>query len=231
MTILDFVLIAILILCMAIGYFKGLFRQIFNVLSFILGIVLFNVIYPIFNKLMLKSFIFTKVKKWIVYNLNLNDFISSTQESIISKVQDFSIPKIIKDLLIENNNDTFYKIFKVFNPTDYIANFLATIIVSLISVFLVILVVIVIIIILSKTTKLLSKMPISRQVDKIGGLALGTISGLFIIWFLGIIILVLSFFPKFNFLQGQLNGFLTSHLINEEFLLKFILNLILKVIR
>lgn len=230
MHILDFVLIAILIACIVNGYFKGFFKAIFDILGFVIGIVLFMAIYPAINKWLLQSSFLPKVKDWVIYDLKLADFISTTQEDVISGIQSLNAPKIIKDLLIDNNNEIFYTIFKVNDPKEYIANFVAMIIISLMTIFLVILIVSIIIAIISRTTNFLSKLPVLGKFDKIGGVALGVINGMFTVWLIGLIVLILSVFPQFSFLKEQLDGFLTYPLINNNFLIKAILNLIIGII-
>lgn len=230
MNILDFVLIAILIACIVNGYYKGLFREVFDILGFITGIIIFTIIYPIINKWLLQSSFLQKVKDWVIYDLKLADFVATTQEDIIASIQALNAPQIIKDLLIENNNEVFYKMFGVNNTVDYIANFVAMIVISLITVFFVVLIVSIIVTIVSKTTSVLSKLPVLGKVDKIGGVGLGVLNGIFTVWLIGIIILVLSVFPPLSFLKGQLDGFLTGPLINNNTLAKALLNLILGII-
>ncbi|WP_250277969.1 CvpA family protein [[Clostridium] colinum] len=230
MHILDFILIAIFIACIINGYYKGLFREIFDIIGFVLGIVIFAIIYPIINNALLKSTFLTKVKDWVVYDLKLGQFVTTTQEDIVAGIQSLNVPNIIKDLLLENNNEVFYNVFGVKNVVDYISTFVGVIVISLITVFVVILIVSILMSILSRTTNFLSKVPVLGKFDKIGGVCFGVLNGIFTIWLVGIIVLVLSVFPPLSFLKGQLDGFLTEPLINNNILVKALLNLILGII-
>ena len=230
MNILDFVLIAILIACIINGYYKGFFKEVFDIVGFILGIIIFTVLYPIVNNWLLQSSFLEKVKNWVIYDLKLAQFTATTQEEIVAGIQGLNVPQIIKDLLVENNNEVFHKIFNATSIIDYISNFVAMVVISLITVFFVVLIVSILVTILSKTTNFLSKLPILGKFDKIGGVGLGVLNGLFTIWLVGIIILVLSVFPQFSFLKGQLDGFLTGPLVNNNTLVKALLNLILGII-
>ena len=230
MNILDFILIAIFIACLINGYYKGFFKEVFDIVGFILGIVIFAILYPIMNNWLLKSSFLPKVKDWVIYDLKLAEFTATTQEDIVAGIQALNAPQIIKDLLIENNNEVFHKMFSANNVVDYISNFVAMIVISLITVFLVVLITSILVTILSKSTNFLSKMPALGKFDKIGGVGLGALNGIFTIWLVGIIILVLSVFPPLAFLKGQLDGFLTGPLINDNTLAKLLLNLILGII-
>ena len=230
MNILDFILIAIFIACVINSYYKGFFKQAFDILGFIIGIAFFAILYPIINNWLLKSTFLSKVKDWVISDLHLAQFVATTQEDIVSGIQNLNAPEIIKELLIKNNNNAFYELFGVDNVVEYIANFVAMIVISLVTVFFVVLVVDIIITILNKTNNIASRLPVLGKLDKIGGIILGIINGLFTLWLLGIIILVLSVFPQLSFLKGQLDGFLTGPLINDNILSKLLLNLILGII-
>ncbi|WP_317366420.1 CvpA family protein [uncultured Tyzzerella sp.] len=230
MNILDFILIAIFIACVINSYYKGFFKQVFDILGFIIGIAFFAILYPIINNWLLKSTFLSKVKDWVISDLNLAQFVATTQEDIVSGIQNLNAPEIIKELLIKNNNNAFYELFGVDNVVEYIANFVAMIVISLVTVFFVVLVVDIIITILNKTNNIASRLPVLGKLDKIGGIVLGIINGLFTLWLLGIIILVLSVFPQLSFLKDQLDGFLTGPLINDNILSKLLLNLILGII-
>lgn len=231
MNILDFILIAIFIACTVNGYYKGFFKEVFDILGFVLGIVIFTVLYPMINNLLLKSSFLEKVKSWVIYDLKLGEFVATTQEEIVAGIQNLNTPKIIKELLIENNNEVFYNLFNANTVVDYISNFIAVIVISLITVFVVVLVVSILVTIISKSTNFLSKLPVLGKFDKVGGVGLGVLNGLFTVWLVGMIILVLSVFPQLSFLKGQLDGFLTEPLINNNALAKGLLNLILGIIK
>ncbi len=230
MNILDFILIAIFIACIVNGYFKGFFKEIFDIISFIIGLLLFSLIYPMINKWLLQSSFLEKVKTWVIHDLKLADFVVNTQEDIILGIQNLNVPQIIKNLLIENNNEVFYNMFNTNNVVEYIAKFISIIIIGLITIFIVIILVNILITILSKSTKFLSKLPILGKFDKIGGIGLGILNGIFTILIISMIILVLSLFPQLSFLKNQLDGFVTNTLINDNILIKALLKLILGII-
>lgn len=230
MNVLDIMLIIILIGCIINGYYKGFFKEVFDIISFILGIITFTIIYPVINKWLLQSPFLQKVKDWVIYDFNLAEFTATTQEDIIQGIQNLNLPQMIKNLLIENNNEVFYKIFNVDNTVDYIAKFIAIVIISLVALFIVVILVGIITALAFKSIKSLSKMPYLSKFDKIGGIGCGILNGIFTIWIIGIIILLLSSFPALAFLKEQLDGFLTGSLINNNILLKALLNLILGII-
>lgn len=230
MNVLDFIVIAIFIVCIFSSYYRGFFKEVFKLIAFILGILFFKMLYPIVNNWLLKSIVFEKFKEWVVYNLNIEKLVVTTQEEIVSLIQSLDIPQIFKELLIKNNNSFYYEMFNVNNAVDYIANFIAIVVISLLTVFLVILIVFILMIILSKKINILSKLPVLGTFDKIGGIVIGIVKGLFIVWVLGIILLVLSIFPQLSFLKEQFDGPLTELLINNNILIKLLLKSILGIV-
>lgn len=230
MNILDFVLIAIFIACVINSYYKGFFKEILGIVSFILSIVFFYILYPIVNNWLLKSIFLKKVKDWVIHDLNLVDFVTTTQEDVIATIQTLNVPQIIKDVLIKNNNEVYYKIFNVNSVVEYIANFIAIIIISLITVFVLIVVVSIVMRIVFKKINILCKLPVLGKFDKIGGIIIGIVKGLFTLWIVCIIILILSIFPQLSFLKDQFDGFLTEPLIRDNILSKLLLKLILGII-
>ncbi len=231
MNILDFILIVIFISCLINGYRKGFFRKLFDLLAFIIGIIIFNFLYPIINSYLIKSNVFKEIKNWVIYDLNLDSFTAKTQEEIVANIQNLELPNIMKNLLIENNNEVFHKIFKVDNVVDYIANFITTIIINFLASIIVIIVTFIIIKILSKTTSIISNIPVLSTFDKISGLVIGGLIGIVIILALCLILVILSIFPQFAFLKSQFNGILTEPIINDNILIKALLNLILGVVK
>ncbi len=199
-------------------------------LGFVIGIIVFNYLYPIINGWLLKSNIFEKVKNWVIYDLKLADFTYKTQEEILSNIEKLDLPKIMKKLLIENNNEVSHKIFGVDNVVDYIGNFITMAIISFLTAIILIICIVIAMKILSITSHILSKIPILGTFDRIAGLLIGALSGIIIISIFSFILVALSILPQFAFLKSQFNGILTEPLINDNILIKLLLNLILGVV-
>lgn len=213
MNILDCVLIAVLIGFMINGYMKGFFKKIFQILGIVFGLILFKILYPIVNKLLLGSFIFEKTKTFVIENMQLNTFVDNTKQGIINSIQQLEIPDIVKNILIQNDN-----IFNTQNITEYISSFVSSIIINLVIVVLVFLLTIVCMRILAKTTNLLSRLPVLSFFDRIGGIIVGFIIGVIVVWLLCTIILVLSIFPQFEYLRNQINGVVVPLVIDNDWL-------------
>lgn len=213
MNILDCVLIAVLIGFMINGYMKGFFKKIFQILGIVFGLILFKILYPIVNKLLLGSFIFEKTKTFVIENMQLNTFVDNTKQGIINSIQQLEIPDIVKNILIQNDN-----IFNTQNITEYISSFVSSIIINLVTVVLVFLLTIVCMRILAKTTNLLSRLPVLSFFDRIGGIIVGFIIGVIVVWLLCTIILVLSIFPQFEYLRNQINGVVVPLVIDNDWL-------------
>lgn len=216
MNILDCILIAVLIGFMINGYMKGFFKKIFQILGIVFGLILFKILYPIVNKLLLGSFIFEKIKTFVIKNMQLDTFVDNTKQGIVNSIQQLQIPDIIKNMLIQNNN--IDNIFNIENITEYISSFVSNIIINLVTVVLVFLITIICMRILAKTTNFLSRLPVLSFFDRIGGMIVGFIIGAIVVWLLCTIILVLSIFPQFEYLRSHINGVVVPFFIDNDWL-------------
>lgn len=229
MNLLDYILIIIIAIYIINGYFKGLFKELIDIFGFILGLVIFKIIYPSINSEFLNSNFFLKLKNSIAKTFNLLDLKIENIEQSSKIIDTLPIPDIIKSILQKHNTTEFYEKFNVNAPIDYIVNFISIILMVLISIFFIVLIVRILIGILGSFLKLLKNFYLFDKLDKIGGIALGIVNGIFTTWLIGIIIIVLSSFPQFIGLKEQLNGFLAKPLINDNFLVEKLLNLIFRI--
>lgn len=230
MNVLDILLIAILAGCILNGYFKGFFKELIEMASFVIGLIIFVILYPFIENLLTKSDLYIKIQNSVVSDLNLMQMQTGSTEQIASSINLLNIPEIFKTFLIQNNTESSYQFFNATNPVEYISNFMSTIIVALVTAFTVILITSIIVSILTRITKFIKFLPLASTFDKIAGIAFGFFNGIFTILLIGIVILVLSIFPRFSFLSEQINGVLAQPLIANNPLFEFLIELILKIL-
>lgn len=233
MNILDIVIILVFVGCLVHGYFKGAFQEIFDILGFVLGIILFRLIQPFVNNWFLKSSFYGKIKNWIVIDLNFANLFESVDIDLTNpaNIEVLNVPNVIKEQFLKFNNSEFFSSLKAESSADYITGFISTVIVNLISVFFIIILVSIIVSILVRFTKILSKLPKVAKADKIAGVILGGLNGIFTLWLLGVIVILLVLFPQFAWLKDQLNNSaIASPMFENNYLINLLMYLITNIL-
>lgn len=226
MNILDIIVILILLAFIIKGYFKGLVSSILEIFGFLIGIFIFKFLYPIFNNLLLNSSLYGKLKDWIILKLNLKDVNVASELLNNFNLPDFMNQQILQITGLDSAVNT-----TIDNILSYLATVICSIIMGIITILISIILSTIIIKILSDFTKIFTKAPIINKVNKIFGVLLGLFIGLIIIWILGIIMLVLGFFPDFSNLNDLIKSSLIAKpILENNYLLDSLLNLLKNMI-
>ena len=157
--IVDLIIIAVVLLFIFLGYKKGLTGSLIKLLSFIIAIVVAFVLYkPVANAVIENTVIDDNIRTTLRATLGVEDKTENTEENVPSTIMD-NINKEIE------------------NATDEVkANVIDQ---TTITIFLAVRVILVII---SLFAKILTDLPVIKQVDKLGGLAYGAIEGIVIVY-------------------------------------------------
>ena len=174
--VVDVILVLIVLSFIGVGYKKGLTGSLIRLLSFAIAIVITLILYkPISSIVVSKTNIDDNIKRSIIDTFNSEKENPSTEETKDEKTNNKLISEIntniqnatieTKNRVIEQSADKITKI--IINIGVGIAIFLiARIILSIISIFI----------------KGLTKLPIIKQIDKIGGIVYGLVEGLLVIY-------------------------------------------------
>lgn len=165
MNIIDLIIIAVILICVGLGYYRGFFKVVMNLLEYILSIFLAFKFYPNFM-----SFLNEK--------LLLNDFMHDVILNGMKTVVESNMGEQAIDIPIE-----MLDIPMVAQMSD--------IVVMIISLFILFIVFKLLIKIVGFFVDKLTKLPVLKEFNKIGGLVAGFIEGIIIV-FIGIA--VLNFF-------------------------------------
>lgn len=225
---MNYMDIATIVIFAVFGYFgfkTGFTKMALHVVSQFAVIILTYMINPIFSKMLRSTPIFDTLKDSIISNLgidNIADQVSrQAQTSLINSLQ---LPDFLKTALFDNNNPQVYKVLDVNAVSDYIGGYLANIIINIISFIIIYLAFTVFFIFISKSLKIVSKLPIIKHLNKTLGLAAGLLQGLIVIWVLFVILTMLlpkqSTLSIFNELS---NSIIAIKLYDSNILLNFIL--------
>lgn len=124
----------------------------------------------------------------------------------ISLINDLPLMEFIKDDLIENNNSVIYGLFSANTFYEYIAGYLATMIIKIISFLLSLLLSNIIVKIVVDILDLFANLPIIGTFNRIGGVALGIGKGIFGLWVFMLFVLLLSKTQVGMYFLNQITG-------------------------
>ena len=164
--IVDLIIIAVVLLFIFLGYKKGLTGSLIKLLSFIIAIVVAFVLYkPVANAVIENTVIDDNIRTTLSATLGVEDKTENTEENVPSTIMD-NINKEIE------------------NATDEVkANVIDHTTITIVNIGIVIfLAVRVILVLISLFAKILTDLPVIKQVDKLGGLAYGAIEGIVIVY-------------------------------------------------
>lgn len=225
--ILDLIVIVVIAGSGIIAYRKGFVTAALYFLPMVAGLIATKLFTPAVSQLLRKTPFFASLSGKISDNLQLDavvgDAAMQTQTEIINNMK---LPDFLKDTLLENNNPVIYDLLDVESLQNYVAGFLANICINIISVLLVFIVVWILMHMLLKALNLISKLPVLSFFNQTGGMLIGLLKGISIVW---VCCILLTFFQC----NAQFAGFFTalqaSHIAKLLYENNILLLLILKI--
>ncbi len=144
----------------------------------------------------------------------------STQNEIIDSLP---LPEVIKDMLINHNNDDGYEALDVSNFQGYIVEYLATLILNVISFIVAVILVHIVLRLLIMVLDMIAHFPVIGFVNRLAGAGLGIVEALFLLWL---------FFLILTILQATSGGELLLSMVEESSLLSWLYesNLFLRIV-
>ena len=106
-------------------------------------------------------------------------------------IENLPVPQVLKDLLQDHNNAEGYENLQVSTFQDYVINFISVIILNLVSFIAAVILVRILLRVAITALDIISHIPVFNTVNRLAGLLLGLVQGLFWIW---VFFLLLSMF-------------------------------------
>jgi len=209
--VIDLVIIGVILLCIIIGYIRGLTGALIKILSFVVSLIIAFVLY-------------IPVSNFIISNTQIDENLQSSIKNIILQeeaddVQE-NMPTAITDYINNKIEETANKAKE--NIVNSTASDVSTTIIragTWIGLFIVSRI---LLILLKFVTALITKLPVIKQFDKVGGVIYGLLEGLIITYMaLAVISFVAPIINK-NLPENINNSYLGSQMYNNNLLLKII---------
>lgn len=190
--LLDIVAILLIALPAIMGYRKGFIYACLGFLPVVVSFLGSKILSPVLSKFLRNTALFDFLKKSVYNGMDLGKLLTeSAEQSHASIIDGMNIPEFLKSALLENNNSVVHSIFQTDKLQDYVASYIANICLNIVSVVLVSVVLYIIMKLFLKALNVVSKLPVISTVNRLCGTAIGAAKGVFVVWFIGI---VLTFF-------------------------------------
>lgn len=193
---LDLFIVISFAVILLISWHRGLLLSLYNLFSFIIAIALSNFLYPLVgNYLRSSENIYLRLNEFVTEHLNIGEALDTTAKAAQNQlILSLGMPDKITNSLIENNNPEVHRIFSVNAIEGYVAGFITNMLINVIAMAAVFVIVSLILALISRSLKVVSKLPVIKTFNKLGGLLLGACLGVLFIW-LSFTVMFL-FFPK-----------------------------------
>jgi len=196
--ILDAVVLAILALCIYLGYRRGLIRTLFKLCSFLASIFLAWMLYPIVANWLRTTPVYDGIKNFLLTNMSLEEAGAQTGAQLI---EGFPLPGVLQEVLLAHYQSAMQE--TIASVEIFVARFFADLATNMLAIVLVFIAVWVLLRILSGMLDIVSKLPVINTFNRIGGIAAGLLKGALVCW-AGMTVVVFFFLSPT--MQAQLNA-------------------------
>lgn len=208
--IVDVVILAIMVLCLIIGYVRGLTGSLIKIVSFFLALIIAFILFvPVSNLIIDKTQIDENLEQSI-----RNMIVQENQEN------DENMPQTITDYIGQKVEDASDEAKEA--VVESTAKDVSITIVKAATWIILFIIARILLIFLRFITSLITKLPVIKQFDKLGGVIYGLLEGLIIIYVLLAIISFIAPMVSSNFINAIDESFIGSMMYNNNLLLKII---------
>lgn len=225
---IDVVVICIIGVTALVGLIKGFIFSIFRIVSFFLSVFLSLKFYPLLANILIKVGLHDKIQGIILNNLFKQSQTLAPQVDNQAKltaadtvISNLKLPEFFKDTLIKKIPNPS----ELFNLTDVLQNIsveLSNFVINVISLILIYIIISIALIFAQVLLKQVAKLPVFKQMDKLGGLAFGAIEGLLTVNVLFAILMLFNASPKFaNIFIALENSLIASFFYQNNFIISW----------
>ena len=197
----------ILVVSVVVGAIRGFIKTFFAAFAVIIALIIAVQTGPYVGKVIQHTPIYSGIANQIEKNMDMQtDVMADKVSDQIDIITGYRIPGFVKDALIENNNSQMYEALGVYDFNEYVASYMACLVINAVSFLIVFLLAFIIIKIIEGALNLISKLPILHGVNTVGGVICGVVHGLIRIWILGVFIMALAWTGPGQWASAQING-------------------------
>lgn len=228
---IDFVVVLIILVFSIIGLSSGFIFSIFRIGSFFISIFVAVKFHPVVAKILLATNLDENIQKSIKGALMLQQKSAAPQldsqikeaaaDSIVNRLQ---LPQFLKGEVLDNIPNPS-KLIPVEQIIDTVSREITVVIINIISLVLLYIAIRIGLVFAKVILRGIAKLPVFKQVDKIGGFAFGAVEGLLYVYICMAILMLFNSAPKFKSIFEALN---TSSIAKFFYQNNFIINWMFK---
>lgn len=200
----DLIILGIILVFGIIGLFNGFIYSIFRLASFFISVIISVKFYPVVADIMMKTALAENIKGSILKNLlQQKNVLTIEADAQVKKaaadtvINRLPLPDFLKKTLEDQIPDAS-KLLDINQIMDSISSQLTLIVISVISLIMLYILVRIGLIFLRFILQGIAKLPIFKQMDKIGGFALGALEGLLTIYIICALLMLFNASPQFR---------------------------------
>lgn len=218
--IIDLAIIAVLIICITLGYKRGLTGSLIKILSFVLALVIALILFrPVSNFIIDNTKIDDSVKESIVEIFEKKE--SEEKDNKEEKEEDTTVAAPIIEYMNEQVEKSTEQVKS--NAVNKVAQQISITIINIGVILLLFLIVRFALTFVKALTNLITKLPVIKQFDKLGGILFGIIQAIVIILIvLAIISFIVPIIGDYSITKLIGQSYIGSILYNNNILLKII---------
>ena len=207
MNILSWAALAVLTYCALRGWRRGLIMTVFSMFATVIAIAISAQLSPQLSRTWQNTAVYEIVSERVEMTLfkgqdSQND--GEEGEDNRGVINSLPLPDVVQNVLA-SNDDAQNNMLGVSEFRKYIADSVTGIILNAISFVLVFLGVSIIMRIIIRCLNLLSRLPVIHTMNKMGGMLVGLLKGLILLWLICIVITIMSGTEAGIYLYGQIN--------------------------
>lgn len=221
MNILSWAALAVLVYYAFKGWRRGLIMTVFSMFATVIAIALAAQLSPQLSQNWQNTAYFDAVSQRVEASLfkNQDEQEDTDKEHMIDRLP---LPDIVQQALA-NSDDTQKDVLGISAFKAYIANCVTELIFNALSFVLVFFAVSVIMKIIIRCLNLLSRLPVIHTMNKMGGMLVGLLKGMIILWVICIVITILSGTEMGGYLFAQINESLfLRYIYDHNYIMMFI---------
>lgn len=226
---LNFLLIAVFavfLFCIIEGYNKGFLKIIVSLVGTVLIIAAVIFVSPYVSDVLINktsAYDAVKIKMVDVFKDDNSKLDNTDPMNQQLTIESYSVPDILKNALIQNNNAEVYKDLMVSIFEDYVSGYLARLIIKGLTFVGIYLILKIVLWLIMKSVDLISKIPVIKGFNKFLGLIAGFVNALIIVWIFFIVVVVfLGNDIGEKLMEEVYRSPILTFLFNENVLMKFI---------
>lgn len=205
----DGVILGIIALFTLIGFFSGFILSVFRIASYFVAVIVSVKYYPVLAKFLMDTSIYVNIKTKITDNIrNLpalgasaqagSDAGTALKNSVGSVIDGFKLPDFFKEPLLDKVSLDLSEIIDFNGIIEGLGGGLAEVVVSIISLVVLFVAVRFGLMLLRFVLSGVAKLPVFKQIDKIGGLAFGAVEGFLMVYIILAVLMLFQTTPAFS---------------------------------